>query len=263
MGGDISVRSQSGQGSVFRLGLPVALADVAEVEVVKPSRRVIGLEAGQATYRLLIVDDRETTRQLLVRLLQPLGFEVREAIHGQQALEIWESWEPHLIWMDMRMPVMDGYEATRKIKAGDRGQTTVIVALTASAFEEDKDPILSAGCDDVVRKPFRKEEIFDQLEKHLGVCFVYAERPLQLAETRKTENRLVLTPEALAALPPGWLADLRQETMKANMDRILTLIDQIRDGNEALADALGGLVHDFEYQHILALIDSAGGDHDT
>ncbi len=263
MGGDISVRSQPGQGSVFRFELPVALVDAAEVKTVKPSRRVIGLEAGQATYRLLIVDDRETTRQLLVKLLQPLGFEVREAIHGQQALEIWESWEPHLIWMDMRMPVMDGYEATRAIKATAQGQATVIVALTASAFEEDQETILSAGCDDVVRKPFRKEEIFDQLTKHLGVCFVYADRPLQAAETRIAETRLILTPEALAALPPGWLADLRQETMKANLDQILILIDQIREGNEALADALGGLVHDFEYQHILALIDSAGGDHES
>lgn len=261
MGGDLTVRSQPGQGCVFRFEVPVTLVDTAEVEAVEPSRRVVGLEPGQAPYRLLIVDDIKTTRQLLVRLLEPLGFEVREAVHGQQALEIWESWEPHLIWMDMRMPVMDGYEATRKIKAAARGQATVIVALTASAFEEDQDPILSAGCDDVLRKPFRKEDIFDRLVKHLGVCFVYADRPGQPAKTRTAETRLLLTPEALAALPPEWLADLRGATRKANMEQILTLIDQIREGNEALAGVLEDLVRNFEYQQILSLIESAGGDH--
>ena len=90
---------------------------------------------------------------------------------------MWERWEPHLIWMDMRMPVMDGYEATRRIKATTRGQATVIIALTATAFEEDREQILLEGCDDFVRKPFRKDEIYDMLAKHLGVRFLYEEEP--------------------------------------------------------------------------------------
>jgi CheY-like chemotaxis protein len=256
MGGDITVSSQLGQGSVFRFEAPIELADVAEVQVVQPSRRVLGLEPGQAVYRLLIADDRETTRRLLVNLLEPLGLEVREAVNGQEALELWERWEPHLIWMDMRMPVMDGYEATRRIKATTEGQATVIVALTASAFEEDRETILSAGCDDVVRKPFRKEEIFDMLAKHLGVRFVYEEehaRPTvaQLAEAQ--------APAALAALPADWLADLQQATIKADLSLILNLVDQIREPDAPLADALADLARNFEYKKILTLIEQAGG----
>jgi signal transduction histidine kinase/DNA-binding NarL/FixJ family response regulator len=258
MGGNITVRSELGQGSVFRLEAPFALADAAEAEEVRPSRRVVGLEPNQPIYRLLIVDDRETTRQLLVKLLEPLGFEVREAVHGQEAIEIWERWEPHLIWMDMRMPVMDGYEATRRIKATAKGQATVVVALTASAFEEDRGMILAAGCDDVVRKPFRKNEILDALAKYLKVRFVYEEeaapRVAPLAEAQEA-----LTPAALAALPADWLGDLHQATVRADMGRILNLVGQIHQQDPALADALAGLAHDFQYKRILTLIEQAGG----
>jgi len=259
MGGDITVSSELGQGSVFRLEVPIELADAATVEVARPSRRVLGLGPGHAIYRLLVVDDRETTRQLLVRLLEPLGFEVYEAAHGQEAIEMWERWEPHLIWMDMRMPVMDGYEATRQIRARSKGQATVIVALTASAFEEDRETILSAGCDDVVRKPFRKEEIFDKLAEHLGVSFIYGEEPAQPTTAPLADVQGVLTPAAMAALPPGWLAELQQATIKANLNLILTLVDQIRKQNGALADALADLARDFEYKKILTFIEQAGG----
>ncbi|MEJ2558809.1 MAG: response regulator [Anaerolineae bacterium] len=248
-----------GQGSVFRFEVPVGLADAARVEAARPSRQVLGLEPGQAKYRLLIVDDRETTRQLLVKLLEPLGFEVREALHGQEAIEIWDRWEPQLIWMDMRMPVMDGYEATRQIKATARGQATVIVALTASAFEEDRETILSAGCDDVVRKPFRKDEIFDMLAKHLGVCFTYGQESAQPTTAPLADVQDVLTPAALASLPSIWLAELRQATIKGDLDLILTLADQIRERDAALADVLADLARNFEYKKILLLIEHVGG----
>ena len=154
---------------------------------------------------------------------------------------------------------MDGYEATRRIKAAAKGKTAVIVALTASAFEEDQDTILLAGCDDVVRKPFRKEEIFEKLAEHLGVCFVYDDEPVQPTKVLKAEIHDVLTPTTLAALPPDWVTELQQATMKANLNQILTLIDQIREQNAGLADALADLAHNFEYKKILTSIERAGG----
>jgi CheY-like chemotaxis protein len=227
-------------------------------------RQVVGLEPGQPTYRLLVAEDREANRRLLVKLLgdlgsSPLGFEVREATNGREAIEIWERWEPHLIWMDMRMPVVDGYEAIRRIKATDKGQDTIIIALTASAFEEDRERVLAQGCDDFVRKPFRKGEIYNVLAKHLGVRFVYQEsgdQGLAIGERAKEEDAQALS---LTTMPAEWLADLRQATIKANSNQMLTLIDQIRGQNPALADALADLVHDFEYKKIRALIDQAGG----
>jgi CheY-like chemotaxis protein len=260
MGGDITVSSGLGHGSVFKFDIEVKPAEATDVQAERPVRQVIGLEPGQAAYRLLIVDERPEARQLLVKLLEPLGFELREALNGREGIEMWERWEPHLIWMDMRMPVMDGYEATRRIKATTKGRATTIVALTATAFEEDRERVLSEGCDDFVRKPFREDEIFDTLTKHLGVRFVYEEIPLAGARSAEAAASSVdaLTPAALADLPAGWLTSLQRATIKADLDRILTLIDQVRGENAALADALAELARDFEYKKILRLIDRAG-----
>jgi CheY-like chemotaxis protein len=185
----------------------------------------------------------------------PQGFEVREAANGLEATEAWEAWNPHLIWMDMRMPVMDGHEATQRIKALPQGQSTIIVALTATAFEEDREAILLEGCDDFVRKPFRKEVIYDMLAKHLGVRFVYEEGEAGAVKP----DAAALSVEALAGQTPELLAELRAATVKADMNRMLDLVGQIREQDAALADALEGLIHDFQYKRILTLIEEAGG----
>jgi PAS domain S-box-containing protein len=252
MGGDLTFSSELGVGSLFKFDVQIELADAADVPTAQPARRVIALEPDQPTYRLLVVEDREASRRLLVKLLAPLGFEVREAVNGQQAIEIWEDWKPHLIWMDMRMPVMDGHEATQRIKATTQGQATVIVALTASAFEEDRTMILSGGCDDFVRKPCREEEIFDTLAKHLGVRFVFEEgaQPIGVP-TEATAG--VLTAAALAALPADWVASLHGAASQLDADLILALLDQIREQNASLADGLASLVHDFRFDTIMAL----------
>jgi PAS domain S-box-containing protein len=262
MGGDLTFSSELEVGSLFKFDVQVQLADAADVPTAHPARRVIGLEPDQRAadagpYRLLVVEDREANRRLLVNLLTrfgppPIGFAVRDAANGQEAIELWERWHPHLIWMDLRMPVMDGYEATRRIKATTRGQATVIVALTASAFEEDRAMILSEGCDDYVRKPFREEEIFDTLTKHLGVRFVYEEDAQPLGRPAEAAAGL-LTTAALAALPADWVASLHQAATQLDADLILDLLDQIRDQHAPLADALERLVHDFRFDTILAL----------
>jgi PAS domain S-box-containing protein len=274
MGGDLFVSSELDHGSLFSFDVQVAVADAAEGEGVWPRRQVLGLAPDQRApdggpFRLLIVEDRETNRQLLVKLLTglgspPLGFEVREAVNGQEAIEVWERWEPHLIWMDMRMPIMDGHEATRQIKATPKGRETVIIALTATAFEEDRQEILAEGCDDFVRKPFRKDEIFDMLAKYLGVRFIYEEGPVLPGAVEAAGPNLSpgVAPavEALSALPSDWRAELQQVTIKADLKQMLNLIEQIRDQNPALADTLVHMALNFEYRGILTLIEKAGGE---
>ena len=172
MGGTITVTSRLEVGTTFTVEVPVLLGDAARVRA-EQGGLVVGLVPGQPTYRILVCDDRWENRDLLLRLLTSVGFEVCSATNGQEALATWETWAPHLIWMDMRMPVMDGYEATQRIKATLRGQATVIIALTASAFEHDRSLVLAAGCNDFVRKPFRESEIFGKMAEHLGVRFCY------------------------------------------------------------------------------------------
>lgn len=171
MGGTLTVQSEVGLGSSFTFAIPIALPEVSNEEEPRDMYQMLKLAPGQPTYRVLVVDDLPDNRHLLAEMLTRVGFEVQEACDGQEAIAVWERWKPHLIWMDIRMPVMDGYEATRRIKAQTNGQSTTIVALSASAFEEERSHFLEAGCDDFVGKPFRDSDILDCMTKHLGVAY--------------------------------------------------------------------------------------------
>ncbi len=257
MGGDMQVKSEAGHGTLFTFEIQVQVVEAADIEPGFPTRRIIALEPGQSRYRILIVDDRMTNRQLVVKLLAPFGFDLREAANGEDAIELCETWKPHLIWMDMRMPVMDGYEATRQIKATAAGQTTKIIALTASSFEEERAIILAAGCDDYLRKPFREEELFELMSKHIGVRFVYEED-----KQSSIDNLQSTIDNALVALPAEWLANLKQGAEEVDVELLFSVIEQIRGRDAALAAALTRLVEDFEYDGILAIIQhiKRGGD---
>jgi PAS domain S-box-containing protein len=264
MGGDLTVESEEGHGSCFRFTLPVTIAEASEREDRQAMRPVIALQPGQPCYRLLVVDDDWNNRLLLVNLLKPLGFELREASNGKEAFEVWEAWSPHLIFMDIRMPIMDGYEATRHIKATSKGQETVIIAVTASAFEEQRAGILMIGCDDFVRKPFRAADIFAMLHHHLGVQFVHAE-PETAADGQMGGARgdgvggasAGAAAVSLAAVPPDLLAELERAAILGSLDLLYLFVEQVRLYDPAAANRLAKLVEHFEYVHILALIEQA------
>lgn len=257
MGGDLQLRSQVGQGTTVMFDIPVTVLS-SDNQTHTTSRYVVGLTPGQPTYRILVVDDRWTNRHLLVQLLVPLGFEVREASNGQEALDIWQHWQPHLIWMDMRMPVMDGYEATRRIKSTTSGQATAVIALTASTLEEERAIILSAGCDDFVRKPFSEVDIFEIMRKHIGVDYIYADSPTM---PPPLPPAVTLTAEDLTVLPPSLLASLEQAVITTAPDRINDLILQIQPEHAALAHTLTYMVDEFEYAELLARIKEARAYH--
>lgn len=250
MGGEITVSSTVGRGTIFKFDIHLDVADATAVKTKPPTRRILALQPNQPRYRLLIVDDRWDNRQLLIKLLNPLGFEIKEATNGIEAIERWSNWEPHLIFMDMQMPVMDGYEATKQIKTTTQGQATAIVALSASNFEEARAVVFSVGCDDFIHKPFREADIFDALHKHIGVRYVYDEPPIE-PNSIPTQ---ALAPEAIAALPADWLASLQKAAIEGDLDLILIPIEQIRSQNEALANALASLAKKFQFKQLLTLI---------
>jgi PAS domain S-box-containing protein len=254
MGGELTVSSQVGQGTTFRFDIEVELADPVDVTSAQPARRVVGLEPGQPEYRILVVDDRVENRLLVRQILEPVGFIVREAATGKEALELHESWQPHMIWMDMRMPVMDGYEATQRIKGTVQGQATAIIALTASAMEGDQSLTLSAGCDDYVLKPFHETDLFDKLAQHLGVRYIYQDEDRSTDQDDGQEEES-LTREALAALPADWIAKLHDAVSRARSDLVLDLVTQIEQDHTSLARALTKLVDEFRFDTIIALIE--------
>ncbi|NJS09514.1 MAG: response regulator [Microcoleus sp. CSU_2_2] len=252
MGGDIAVESQLGQGTIFTFNIQVTLVTESDEPEASVAKQVIALEAGQPTYRILIVEDVAENRQLLLQLLKPLGFEVCQATNGQEAIALQSTWKPHLILMDMLMPVMDGYEATRQIKQTLEGRKIIIIALTASAFEEQRQVILSVGCDDFICKPFREEVLFDKIAHHLKLRYIYEDENSSTSLPALAQPK-ILTAEDLSVMPKDWVVDLYQAAICVDDSRILELIEQIPDTELNLANALTDLVDNFRVDIIIDL----------
>ena len=175
LGGEIQVSSTIDCGSCFQVQIPIqipALSEVVNLPAIA-DRRVIGLETSQPP-RILVVEDMPQNRRLLVRSFLAVGFEMQEAENGQSAIDLWQSWKPHLILMDMRMSVLDGYAATRQIKAAENCET-IIIAVTANALDEEQTAIFAAGCDDLLREPFKEKTLLAKLAEHLEIRYRYAE----------------------------------------------------------------------------------------
>lgn len=252
MGGEIAVTSTPGQGAIFQFDIPIGLATTTDEKPVSGKRRVIGLEPNQPSYRLLIVEDGAVNRKLLVKILEPLGFEVRTATNGQEGVALWESWSPDLIWMDVIMPVMDGYEATQHIKQTPKGQKTVIIALTANAFEEQQEAILKAGCDDFLPKPFQREVLLEKIAHHLGVLYVY--EPQEIPSLCQPPALLQpMAPNALTVMPASWVTQLHQAALYADDELMKQLIEQIPLEYDSLRRALTALVDNFLLEQIINL----------
>ncbi|MDJ0902259.1 MAG: ATP-binding protein [Xenococcus sp. MO_188.B8] len=251
MGGNITISSILGQGTIAKFDFVVESTAVEAVNNQTFSRRVIGLQPGQPNYRILVVDDGWENRQMLVQLLESIGFEVSEAENGQEAVSICSSWQPHLIWMDMRMPVLDGYQATQKIRSDLQGQATVIIALTASAFEEKRELVLSVGCNDFVCKPFREEIIWEKMAKHLGISYVYEETESSI--TSSNNESCPIEASALQIMSTEWLTQLEQAALELNEQLIAQLLQQIPDEQSLLIRAIQDKLHDFDFGKILDL----------
>jgi two-component system sensor histidine kinase/response regulator len=339
MGGEINVSSTVGVGSVFSFYIQIAIASVDEIQTTTSVyHQVIGLAPNEPEYRILVVDDANDSRLLLVKLLTSIGFSVREATNGQEAISIWESWQPNLILMDMRMPIMDGYEATRQIKGrerqdtltrgrgdgGDRGDTgdmgnvfdhfsaspphrvtpspslplsaspphrvtpspslplspspplrvtpsptlrvtassspTVIIALTANAFEEQRQAMISAGCDDFINKPFREELLLEKLSQYLGVRYLYQQENLGTISQKQTNTETILNSINIVALlsemPSEWLTQVHYAAAQCSDDLILELLEQISPEKSLLVNFLINLAENFQFEKIMELVNA-------
>ena len=248
MQGDIYVSSVLEQGSSFSFDIQVTLPETPE-EKCSVKKRVLKIAPSQSNYRILVVDDRLENRNLLTKLLDTVGFDTRAAANGKEAIALWQTWQPDLIWMDMRMAVMDGYEATRQIKAKSQNQT-VVIALTASAFEEQQKEIFAAGCDDLVRKPFQEEVIFEKMSKYLGVKYIYEEDNFDENKI-PTNSKIILTSQELGVMSAEWVNSLHQAALEVDADLILQIIEQIPEQYQTLAEKLSKLTLQYDFDAII------------
>jgi len=256
-GGDITVSSTLGKGTTFAFNIQIATSSASEIQTAQETRKVIGLAPDQPDYRILIVEDNLENRLLLVKLLTSVGFSVCEAENGQEAIALLSSYSPHLILMDMRMPVMNGYEATRQIKAHLKGQATAVIALTASALEEDREAILSAGCDDFMCKPFREESLWEKIAQQLGVHYLYEESEVR-GEDEAVRDESIPSDESLkyhlSQMPREWVEKLYQAALKGLDHVIIQLLEQIPETHVPLANTLEDWANNFLFDRVIDLI---------
>jgi CheY-like chemotaxis protein len=253
MGGTIGVRSTPGKGSVFRVELPVEESGTAaEALSGDADGGTAHLAPGQGEPRVLIVEDQEENAQLLGRLLERAGFQLRYARNGAEGVETFAAWQPHFIWMDWRMPVMDGIEATRRIRGLPGGREVKIVTLSASVFKQDRDQVLAAGADDFVAKPIRFAEIFACMERQLGLRFEY-DNP-QPGRTEPLQAGAGL--ESLSKLPASARDALASALSSLDPGRIQTALSTADGLDPELGRVLKKYFDNFQYTMVLKALQS-------
>ena len=250
MGGTIQVESVHGQGSCFRTEIKVERAQESEVKRGRKVESVVALAEGQPEYRILIVEDQRENWMVLERVLVNAGFRVRVAHNGAQGVKEFREWHPQFIWMDLRMPVMDGVEATRRIRACEGGHEVKIAAVTASGYVSERSKILAEGMDDYVRKPYRPAEIFECMARHLGVRYRVSEG----AAKPDSERAGGLVTEDLSALPDELRKELRDALIMLDPAPISTVIERISQENRALGLILAGYANVYAYTEIFDAI---------
>ena len=259
MGGDISVHSTVGRGSVFRLEVPIEEGDAADLPAPPQPRRVVGLAAGQRQPRVLIADDQHSNRVILERMLRQVGFAVLSVSNGQEAVAAFQAQAPDLVLMDINMPVMDGMAATRAIKASDRGTATPVIAVTASVFEERRQEIMGCGADDFIPKPFRYAEVFEKIGRHLQLAYRY-DRPSAPSAPQMEPGAAALRAESLAGLPRALVEAMLSATRSGDITRLLDLIGMVSATHPVVAEGLRALADHFDYDRLQQLFE--GGDRD-
>jgi predicted ATPase/signal transduction histidine kinase/DNA-binding NarL/FixJ family response regulator len=259
MGGDIDVKSTLGQGSCFSFNIQVGLLE--DVSVTPPKLgNAIALEPGQSIYRILVVEDRWENQQVLIQILETVGFEVQVAANGQEAIAAWQTTLPHLILMDLQMPVMDGHEATQEIRrqvAQRQLPPPIIIAVTANTFEETRLKSVEMGFDDFVDKPFQVERLLETIAKHLGARYRYDLSSLDSGIKRQNDpngNRDALQSEDFQAFSSEWLHQVYAASSELDESELVVLIEQIREEYPAIASNLTNLLENFRFDLIVSLI---------
>jgi trehalose/maltose transport system substrate-binding protein len=249
MGGDLELADSGPHGSTF-------VCEIAlQSSTAGPQRRrgrVVGAVPVARPPRVLVVDDNADNRRLLAGIHAVLGAEVREAVDGRHGVQAWEQFQPDLVWMDLRMPVMDGATAAREIRRleQENGRPRVpIIAATASAFDHERAELLQAGCDDIVAKPFRRDAVLEKAAALLGMELRYEAPP---ADPAVGADGIDLA--RLGAMPALWLSGLQQTLGIGDVERARDMVDQLSEHDGALAAQLREMLGAYRFDELEAAV---------
>jgi len=257
MGGDITVISTPGKGSCFHVVIEVQECEEISKPVDRIEKQVIGLKPGLNDIRILIVDDNEENRLVIKDLLDPIGFTTMVAEDGGKAIEAVQKVKPDLIFMDIRMPNIDGFEAARRILAMELTKSTPIIALTATVLNLDTQKIMDSGMRGYISKPFKDYELFSVIEEQLGKIFIYQEEQVE-TENQKNLKESLLTRSDMALIPATMLSQLKNVTLNAQFDKLMELIEEISNISPNLSYQLRKMADRYQYDDLLRLFENNG-----
>ncbi len=248
LGGDLSMESTPGEGCKFMLRIPVGIDHAEEVAPTPGERngRAIGILSPSTPVRILVVDDNEDANQLTERFLSSIGFEIAVAVDGEDALEVFYKFLPHLVLMDRRMPRMDGLEAMRHIKNSDEGRDVPVVIVTASVFDEDYKECMVCGADAFIRKPYLEEELLGEISRLADIRYDY--------EQKKDRQIPAVKPEHFNALPKEENEAMVSAILKGDLDELLQVLEQITQLDKTIVESLKGMAKAYKYDELLKLI---------
>lgn len=260
MGGDLTVESKLSAGSRFRFTMKLEPGDPADALGPEPEFRVRALQSGQGEIRVLVVDDRDTNRDLLRRLLEHVGFVVHEAADGREGVEMFQTWRPQVVLMDMVMPVMSGRDAVRAIRATPEGRTTTIIGITASTLDEELLEIVAHGADAVLRKPFREGELFALMHRYAHIQFEY--EPDTAGSDDNGDADLESAAGDFTLLPADEQARLRHAIVTGSIDGVSRFAGDVRAKAPGLADVIERCAREFALDELEALVSAWGTNHE-
>ncbi|NJO78689.1 MAG: response regulator [Cyanobacteria bacterium RM1_2_2] len=256
MGGELNAESTLGQGSRFSFWIPVHSVQPTEIMPAIPNRPIVGVLPGQTQHRILVVDDQPENRQLLMHFLKKVELDVQEASSGIEAIQKWQAWQPDLIWMDIRMRELTGYEAVQQIREREQQSNqqhpVPVIALTAQASQQDHDDALAAGFTDFVTKPFEVAVIFQKLATHLGLQYRYAD-PQPNVDKPRFDKPQPLQPDDLQVMPTEWIAALYMASLRCSSQEVENLVAEIPAQHTALIQGLNQVIHNYDFEVMMHL----------
>ncbi|MBE1301410.1 MAG: DUF4154 domain-containing protein [Alteromonadaceae bacterium] len=252
MDGEISLESEVGRGTSFKVKLPVILGELPQEEQEKDKGRVIAIKGRSLPLKVMIVEDKARSAALLDKLLTDTGIETHIAQNGKLAVEAFQTWQPDFIWMDRHMPVMDGIEATKAIRKLPNGEDVKIVALSAAAMEEEKQEVLAVGFDEFVSKPFKLGVVFSVMQRLLNLEYEYDSDALE----EETESPALTTvdPAQMAKVGKELRTELANAALQLSKQKVVEVSKKIAKTDAILAKQIAGLAERFEFESLLDII---------
>ncbi|NET11703.1 MAG: response regulator [Okeania sp. SIO1H6] len=258
MGGDIHVQSCLGSGTTFSFSIIVNYAADTTHTKLPIVQQILGLAPDQPEYRVLVVDDIEENRKLLLMMLRPLGFRILEAANGEEAIHQWEQHQPQLICMDLRMPGMNGFEAIEQIKSSPEGQNTMILACSASgAFSDEQHSFLEDNCCHILSKPVEEDVLLNSIAECIGVKYIYSSCHITPAPATDASAVSNLSKDILSdmSLSSEFRSQLHMAALSCSSEEVISLLEQIPEEHQQLTDALMELADEFRFDLIAELME--------